>query len=140
MASAEIEAATPAARFLGVARLDGFELGFRRSSIRWGGGAADILPADGRCVWGALYELPEGELEGLDAKEGEGFAYRRREVTVEHREEHVSAYAYDVISKEPADVPPTPEYRELLLAAARDRGLPAVYIRQLEEASHPTGP
>jgi cation transport regulator ChaC len=121
------------ARFLGPARLDGFALGFRRRSIRWGGGAADIVASPGGCVWGVLYDLPEEALTALDAKEGEGFAYRRREVTVEHAGSRVSAYAYDVIDKEPADVSPTPEYRALLLTAARERGLPTAYIRDLDE-------
>ena len=129
MSAAEVG---PGASFLGVARLDGFGLGFRRRSIRWGGGAADIVPSDGSCVWGALYELPEEALAALDAKEGEGFAYRRRNVTVEHDGQRLSAHAYDVIDKEPADVPATPEYRELLLAAARERGLPADYVAELE--------
>jgi gamma-glutamylcyclotransferase (GGCT)/AIG2-like uncharacterized protein YtfP len=122
----------PDARFLGIARLDGFGLGFRRRSIRWGGGAADIVPGEGACVWGVLYELPEEVLGALDAKEGAGFAYRRREVRVDLRGRSLTAYAYDVIDKEPTDVPPTPEYRALLLAAAHERGLPAGYIREIE--------
>ena len=122
----------PDAKFLGPARLDGFALGFRRRSIRWGGGAADIVPARGSCVWGALYELPEEALAALDAKEGEGFAYRRREVVIEHAGGRLSAHAYDVIDKEPTDVPPTPEYHALLLTAARERGLPSDYVAALE--------
>ena len=129
MAASEIG---PDASFLGPARLDGFELGFRRRSVRWDGGAADILPAPGRSVWGVLYELPRDALEALDAKEGAGFAYRRREVAVDLDGRVITAIAYDVIEKEPVDVPPTPGYAALLLAAARQRGLPRHYVAAIE--------
>ena len=103
MATSEIAAAAPAARFLGVARLDGFELGFRRRSIRWGGGSGGH-PARARaapCGACSLRTAATTEIEALDAKEGAGFAYRRREVVVEHDGQSVSAIAYDVINKEP---------------------------------------
>jgi gamma-glutamylcyclotransferase (GGCT)/AIG2-like uncharacterized protein YtfP len=129
MAAAEVG---PEARFIGPARLDGFELAFRRRSIRWGGGAADIVPSPGGVVWGALYELPEEALEALDAKEGAGFAYRRREVVVDWSGRELTAIAYDVIDKEPVDVPPTPAYAALVAAAARVRGLPDDYIAEVE--------
>jgi gamma-glutamylcyclotransferase (GGCT)/AIG2-like uncharacterized protein YtfP len=123
MARAEIESFCPDARFLGRARLDGYRLEFRRRSIRWGGGAADIVPAPGESVWGALYELPDGALERLDAKEGAGFAYRRRDVRVSCGDEIVAATAYEVIDKEAEQVEPTAEYLELLRAGARERGI-----------------
>jgi cation transport regulator ChaC len=129
MAEAEMAAAAPEARFAGIARLDGFELAFRRRSIRWGGGAADIVPAPGGEVWGVLYELPASGFGALDAKEGEGIAYRRRSVEVELDGRRLSANAYEVIDKEPDEVPPTPEYLALLRAAARERGLPAEYVQ-----------
>jgi gamma-glutamylcyclotransferase len=124
MASSEMEAWCPRHRYLGPARLDGFRVEFRRRSIRWRGGAADIVPAAGESVWGALYELPDGEFDRLDRKEGEGLAYRRRAVEVEHNGQQRAAVAYEVIDKEPEEVEPTPEYLELLRAAARERGLP----------------
>jgi gamma-glutamylcyclotransferase len=124
MAVSEMEAWCRDYRFLGPARLDGFRVEFRRRSIRWRGGAADIVPAPGESVWGALYELPDGELDRLDRKEGEGFAYRRRAVEVEHAGEPLAAVAYEVIDKEPNEVAPTPEYLDLLRTAARERGVP----------------
>jgi gamma-glutamylcyclotransferase len=124
MASAEMEAWCPEHRYLGPARLDGYRIELRRRSIRWGGGAADIVAAPGESVWGVLYEVAGEDLDRLDEKEGEGFAYRRREVEVDHRGEPRAAVAYEVIDKEPEQVEPSPEYRELLRAAARERGLP----------------
>ena len=89
-----------------------------------GGGAVDIVPARDEEVWGALYEVADGALDRLDAKEGEGRAYRRVCVRVEHDGRWVTAAAYEVIDKEPGEVPPTPEYAALLAEGARERGLP----------------
>ena len=124
LAASEMEAWCPEARFAGVARLPDHGLRWSRRSIRWGGGAVDIVPARDEEVWGALYEVADGALDRLDAKEGEGRAYRRVCVRVEHDGRWVTAAAYEVIDKEPEEVPPTPEYAALLAEGARERGLP----------------
>jgi gamma-glutamylcyclotransferase (GGCT)/AIG2-like uncharacterized protein YtfP len=131
LAAAEITAWCPAARFAGVARLPDHRLALNRRSIRWGGGAADIVPSRGEEVWGALYEIPDGALDALDAKEGQGWAYRRVEVDVERAGRRIPATAYEVVSKEPEEVPATPEYAALLVRAARERGLPDHYVSRL---------
>ena len=133
MAASEMEAFCPRHEFLGPARLDGFRLELRRRSRRWGGGAADIVAAPGEAAWGALYEVDGSELDRLDAKEGAGLAYRRRAVEVRLGGEARAAAAYEVTEKEPQEVRPTPEYAQLLLAGARERGLPAAYVATLGE-------
>jgi len=120
----------PGARFLGAARLDGHELGFRRRSVRWGGGAADLLPDPGGVVWGAVFEIEAWS--ALDAREGLGRAYERVAVTVSLDGRDVSAETYVVIDREPADVPPTPDYAATMLRGARECGLPEEYITALE--------
>ena len=131
MAEAEIEAFAPGARFLGPARLDDHRVELRRRSIRWGGGAADIVPSAGESVWGALYEV--SDLDALDAKEGAALAaYRRRAVEAVVGERIVAAEAYEVIDKEPEEVAATPEYARLLETAARERGLPTAYVEELD--------
>jgi hypothetical protein len=137
MASAEMEAWCPGYRFIGVARLPDHRLELRRRSIRWRGGAVDIVPAPGEVVWGALYELPEGALERLDRKEGEGLAYRRRQVEVELGSDRRVAVAYEVMRKEPEEVTPSPEYVRLLAEGARERSLPEPYVRRLERRAAP---
>jgi AIG2 family protein len=131
MSSAELRAWCPAHRVVGPAELPGHRLAYLRRSIRWGAGVVDIVPAPGRSVWGVLYDLPLGPGE-LDAKEGAGFAYRRRRVDVRHGESSFAAFAYEVIEKETAEVAPRPEYRELLVTGAREHGLPGHYIAELE--------
>jgi cation transport regulator ChaC len=129
MAAEEMAAFAPGARFVGVARLPGYRLELRRRSVRWRGGAADVVESEGDEVWGVVYELPDLSL--LDRKEGAGFAYRRREVRVERHGESHAALAYEVIDKEPDEVAPTREYAALLLRAARERGLPSDWLREL---------
>ncbi len=119
-------------RFLGTARLEDHRLEFRRRSVRWGGGAADIVSARGEVVWGALYELPDAAVRELDAKEGQGFAYRRRPVRVRQGERTWGAVAYEVIDKEPHEVAPTAEYLALVVRPARERGLPEEYVVAIE--------
>jgi hypothetical protein len=105
----------------------------RRRSVRWGGGALDAVSAPGESVWGALYELPDGALDSLDAKEGEGLAYRRRTATVDIGGEPGEAVLYEVIEPEPDELPPTPEYAAMLLDAAAERGLPDDYVHRLRD-------
>jgi gamma-glutamylcyclotransferase (GGCT)/AIG2-like uncharacterized protein YtfP len=131
LASSQMEAWCPRARFVGAARLPDHRLALSRRSIRWRGGAVDIVPAGGDEVWGALYELPDGTLDRLDAKEGEGWAYRRVPIRVERDGCTVDAEAYEVIDKEPGEVPPTPEYAALVVEGARERGLPEGYVERL---------
>jgi gamma-glutamylcyclotransferase len=131
MAGAELAAWCPTHRALGAAELPDHRLAFLRRSIRWAAGVVDIVPEPGRSVWGVLYELPLGAGE-LDAKEGAGFAYRRREVEVLRDGLSFAAFAYEVIDKEPAEVPPRADYLKLLVTGAREHGLPEDYIAELE--------
>ena len=131
MSSAELAAWCPSHRALGPAELPDHRLTFRRRSIRWGAGVVDLVPAPGRSVWGVVYELPLG-LGELDTKEGAGWAYRRREVDVRLDDSTIGAVAYEVLEKEPAEVPPRADYVQLLVTGAREHGLPDTYIAELE--------
>jgi hypothetical protein len=131
MCRAQIDAWCPQARLVGPAELPGHRLAFLRRSIRWQGGAADIVPADGESVWGVLWELPLG-LGELDAKEAAGDAYRRRRVEVVAAGRPTSAVAYEVIEKESLEVAPTRAYLDTLLAGGREHGLPESWLLRIE--------
>lgn len=124
LAEDQMDAWCPRYEYLGPARLEGFRLEFRRRSVRWKGGAADVVEAEGEEVWGALYKLPDGEVERLDAKEYEGEAYRRREVEVEHDGELHVVHTYEVIVKTTAEIEPAPAYAAAILRGMAERGLP----------------
>jgi gamma-glutamylcyclotransferase (GGCT)/AIG2-like uncharacterized protein YtfP len=134
MAEGVIESLCPRHRLLGVAELAGHRLAFTRRSIRTGSGVADIVPADGHSVWGVLYELDAAGLTAIDEKEGSGWAYRRVKVRVRlaggARERDALAYA--VLAPEQSEIRPAARYLRGLLDAARERGLPAEYIAELE--------
>ena len=105
MASSQLAAWGTDHRALGPAELPDHRVAFLRRSIRWQAGAADIVAAPGESVWGVLWELPFGPGE-LDAKEAAGDAYRRRPVAVRLDGATFTAMAYEVIEKEPLEVPP----------------------------------
>jgi gamma-glutamylcyclotransferase len=128
----------PHHRVLGPAELPDHRLALLRRSIRWGAGVADVVADPGHSVWGVVYELPLGLAE-LDAKEAAGTSYRRREFEVLLAGEPIRVQAYEVITKEPADVVPRRDYMELLVAGALEHGLPGHYVAELR-ALLPTGP
>ena len=135
MSSEVMSGACPAATCLGPARLGGYRLAFMRRSVLTGTGVADVV-ADARAeTWGVLYELEPRDRAELDRKEGRGWAYELLEVEVEVANDRGShtALTYTVKDKEPAEVEPSPEYLERLLAAARARGLPERYLARLAE-------
>jgi cation transport regulator ChaC len=126
--------ACPCGRCLGIARLPDHRLAFTRRSIRTGTGVADVLAAPGEVVWGVLYGLRSSETGVLDRKEGAGWAYVRRpcDVILTDGQER-AAFLYTVLHKESREVPPSEDYLGALVAAARQRGLPAEYLERLQQ-------
>jgi gamma-glutamylcyclotransferase (GGCT)/AIG2-like uncharacterized protein YtfP len=133
MSEAVMSEKAPRHRYLGPARLDGYQLAFTRRSVKTGTGVADVVRAPGSSVWGVLYEVHRSDFEKLDRMEGHGWAYGRREVTVRLGSDGSAhnADTYMVLEKEPMAVHPAPEYLDLLIHAARERGLPEAYISSL---------
>lgn len=134
MADDVMAALCPGHRLLGVAELPAHRLAFTRRSIRTGTGVADVVPEAGHSVWGVLYELADGDLDALDRKEGNGWAYERVPVAVRISGESadVPALTYRVCEPEPAEVQPSAAYLDGLIAAAQARGLPPGYSAELE--------
>lgn len=123
----------PTSRYVDSARLDGYRLAFTRRSLVSDTGVADVVAAPQDAVWGVVYELDDAELEALDRKEGNGWAYAREEKSVALAADCSvrSAIVYTVLAKEPSEVPPSREYRERLIAAAERHGLPGAYVATL---------
>jgi cation transport regulator ChaC len=114
----------PSARELGVARLDGHRF------IVTGDGYASIVPAPGGVVHGVLWRLAPRDLAALNAYErlDQGL-YRAATLPVRSGARRVAALVYIGCSR--AEGVPRPGYIQLVLAAARDVGLPAGYIGEL---------
>lgn len=135
MLHAQLSQRCPSAEFLVAARLEGFTLGFTRYSLARGCGVLDIVPAEGASVWGGLFSLTAAELAALDVAEAvDQGGYRRIAVEVARRddgrlEREVVAYQVVVPLEEP--VVSSAAYLEIVLAGARQCGLPEDYLELL---------
>jgi cation transport regulator ChaC len=114
------------------ARLDGYEFDFRRLSQRRQGGASDIVRRANANLFGCVWEIPVAERAALDRREGVPNAYRPLTVTLSTARGHIRAFTYTAANKAPDPVPPTAEYAQLILNAARERRLPLDYRARLE--------
>jgi gamma-glutamylcyclotransferase (GGCT)/AIG2-like uncharacterized protein YtfP len=114
----------PAAREIGVARLDGWRFMIMRE------GYASIVPAPGGAVHGLLWRLTPRDIAALNAYErlDQGL-YRTAKVAVRSGAQRVAAFVY--IGDSRAAGAPRPGYLELVAAAAREVGLPAAYVGAL---------
>jgi hypothetical protein len=131
MAEGVMQAHCPRYAVAGIAELPGHRFAFTRRSIRTGTGVADVVAHAESSVWGVLYEVQD--LHGLDGKEGAGWAYVHYRVTVRVGDDAREAMTYQVREPEPAEVRPGSDYIAAILAAARTRGLPAEYIKEIAE-------
>ncbi len=113
------------------ARLDNYELNFEKIA-RGGTGTANIVPAEGKAVWGVLYRVTEQQLKALDRFEGVPEHYRRSEVTVADAEgKKVGAQVY-LARKVRKGLKPDRLYLQKIIEGAEEHSLPADYIEALK--------
>jgi len=138
----EISRSCPSAARRCAVRLPDFVLTFPRKSINRNCGVASIEARAGKEVWGGVYEIPEHEREQLEAREGfkqnrpaSSNSYVPRSLTV--FEDGDLAKPLNVITfvANPQANPPLPsnDYRNLIIAGAREWNLSAEYIARLEQ-------
>jgi len=120
---------------MGAAFLERFVLRWNKRS-KDGSGKCSIEETGRRedFVWGVLYELNPADKIELDKCEGLGSGYGERRVAVSSQGKTLSVFAYYATSVDPI-VRPYRWYRELVVAGAREHGLPEEYIRSLEAIS-----
>lgn len=132
MPAARLQERCPSARAIGIAELSGHELRWHKRS-RDGSGKCDI--AASACtnvsVLGVLYEIAADEKRALDRAEGLGAGYEEIEVEVLCDGSLSTAKAYRATDTDPSLRPYT-WYRALVIAGAREHGLPESYITRLE--------
>jgi cation transport regulator ChaC len=115
-----------------VGRLDGFELRFDLGVGPAERGVANVAARAGDHVWGVLWRISAEQAEHLDRSEGlhRGF-YRRLAVEVHCGPgEAVPAFTYHSPRGRPGRKP-SRRYLGLLLAGARQHGLPDAWIERL---------
>jgi len=131
----------PSAHFLSTARLADHRLAFSiESKQTWHGGVADVRPAPGAEVWGALWLIDDEHSEPLDRQEGlfrDPPAYQRLRLEVETPAgDLVTCRSYQVARPHPDGYQPSPAYLDTMLRGARAIALPDHYVTSLEGIEH----
>ncbi|RXV73376.1 gamma-glutamylcyclotransferase [Burkholderia stabilis] len=118
-----------AAYFAGAARLDGHRLAFNYASLNEPVCCANIEPAAGAVVEGALYRLPMRMLDALERREGVHLGrYVRCAVDVSAPDgRRVRALTYRGAVTLDCDAAPSARYRELLVRGLADAGVSTSY-------------
>jgi len=129
MSAGRMQQRIPNATVLGTARVQDRQLVCNKLG-RDGSGKANLIHRSGYVVYGVLYELPPADIAELDKIEG---GYRRISIqTFSWRYDPIRAETYEaeVLTDDPT---PFEWYRELMLAGARENGLPEDYVLYLEQ-------
>ena len=131
MLLARLRERTPSAVAVGRGVLAGHRLAFHKVG-RDGSGKCDIHAGDaaGSVVHGVLFHLHPGEKAALDEAEGLGRGYGIRRVEIETAAGRIQAFSYYATRIE-AGLRPFHWYRDLVLAGAREHGLPERYIDRI---------
>ncbi len=137
MSRGQMKRICPTARSVGRAVLPGYRMIFPRVSGVWLGGIPSLSEAEGEEVWGVLWEGSEDCLEALDDYQGfygpEGDNVFERlpvEVTDAEGKAH-AAFAYMATGTSRGNYPPSPQFVDTMVRAARDFGLPEAYVARL---------
>ena len=136
MSTERLRARVPSARARGRGRL-------LHHTLRWhklgrdGSGKCDIEPTDTRnVVWGVLYDVAWSEKTALDAAEGLGTGYFEKEVRIVTDDGECLALTYHANpDRIDSALRPRDWYKDYVVRGAREHGLPADYIRTLEQVA-----
>lgn len=123
----------PGAEFEFIAHLPEWGIEFPIDGNGWNGSLPAVFPAEGSTVWGAVFSVPDGEIESLNNIER---AEDRTVSTVEAmdrlgRRHQVLVHIYDGATN--GALEPSADYLELMLRGSRHWSLPAGWIAGLEE-------
>jgi hypothetical protein len=121
----------PSAQFFCAARLPDYQFGITRHSRLRDCGTANVIRAQGKEVWGAVYDVSDADLIVMDGYED---GYRREFLSVYptgNGNSPISALVYvaDIENNVPL---PSAEYKRLILEGAKHWQLPLSYLAILE--------
>jgi gamma-glutamylcyclotransferase (GGCT)/AIG2-like uncharacterized protein YtfP len=135
MPSLRLSRRTPSARSLGPAWIEGYRLEFRKRG-QDGSAKCDLVEAaePGARVFGVLYTIDQRERTALDEQEGCPEHYRAEQAAVRTYSGAVWALAYRAQPGHHASgLLPYDWYHALVLAGAREHGLPESYCARIEQ-------
>ncbi|WBU54329.1 gamma-glutamylcyclotransferase family protein [Paracoccus sp. SCSIO 75233] len=130
MLSSRLRARCASARVVGAAFADGYDVALDKIG-RDGSGKATLTPG-GAGAHGVAFELDDADLPLLDVIEGVGQGYDRRVVPIRCDGDQSGAFTYIAPERfRDAGLPPFDWYLALIVAGAREHGLPAEWIARL---------
>lgn len=123
----------PSAQAICIGQLLGHALRWDKRSERDGSGKCDAEATSLKddVVWGVLFELDPEDKPALDKAEGAGDGYLEKSVNILTEDGLVTAVTYCATDKEPT-LRPYHWYKALVIAGAREHGLPPSYRSRLE--------
>ena len=133
MLTARLRERVPSATAIGIGQLVGHALRWDKRSWRDGSGKCDAEATSRKddVVWGVVFELDREDKPALDKAEGLGVGYMEKMVNVLTEAGPVTAVTYYATDKDPS-LRPYHWYKALVIAGAREHGLPASYRSRLE--------
>jgi hypothetical protein len=129
MSTPRLRERVPSATPLGAAQVRGWKLRFNKRSVD-GSGKCTLEQNGGELVHGVLFEIDAGERLALDRAEGPG--YSNRELLVASNGSKLSSFSY--VAKEnwlDGAIRPYTWYIDLVVAGAREHGLPETYVGEI---------
>ncbi len=131
--SATLKKHCPKAVYKGKAMLPNWEVQFNFMSRTYNGGVTGIEPAAAKLVRGVLYEVDNDELLHLDSIEGvpDGIYFRQTIYVVDDSGKAVKAATYRTTNPK-GPFKPTKKYLGLMVSGAKEHGLDADYVKDLE--------
>ncbi len=122
----------PSARAVGRVELEGWDLRFHKRSVD-GSGKCSLVRAAETTAHGVVYDLAAADRPALDEAEWLGAGYGELELAVSLGGAETAVFTY---LAQPSHVDDTLEpyrwYLDLVVAGAREHGLPAEYVGRLE--------
>ena len=136
MCSAWLRSRVPSAANPRVVALPGRVILYRKVSKKDGSAKADLgLSSDpSQVAYGVVFDIDPAELDSLRAAEGCGRGYHEETLEVVHEGQALRPFVYvaDVRAVR-SGLPPHDWYRDLVVAGAREHGLPANHVASLAD-------
>lgn len=133
MSTRRIRQRVPSAEKIDLARLPGYRLAWHKKGGD-GSGKCDIVPGSAEdVVYGVLYAIDPAHKPRLDRVEDLGTGYDQKPVDLwlPDRNDPMTAFTYYALRID-ATYLPYDWYRDHVLIGAREHGLPAHYVRLIE--------
>lgn len=132
MLTRRLQERTPSAQVVGVATLAGHALRWHKVS-KDGSAKCDIVPdpTPQSGVHGVVFEIASTDKAALDQAEGIGMGYKECEVEVHTARGATLAWTYRATNIDPL-AKPYAWYKALVVAGAKEHGLPPAHVAALE--------